>query len=63
MDRAEFYKSDKEWRCGGIPLKVLSLEQSRASEKHGPVLNQERYSYFLHDFPDFILHLFAWSYS
>ena len=34
-DRAEFYKSDKEWRSGGIPLKILALKSSQASQKQG----------------------------
>jgi hypothetical protein len=34
-DRAEFYKSDKEWRSGGIPLKILALKCSKASQKQG----------------------------
>jgi len=35
VDRAEFYKSDKEWRAGSIPLKVLGLKLCRATKKQG----------------------------
>ena len=39
VDRAEFYRSDKEWRSGNIPLKVLSLRQSRATQKQGTLIS------------------------
>jgi len=35
IGRAEFYKSDKEWRSGSIPLKVLGLNLCRATRKQG----------------------------
>ena len=35
IGRAEFYKSDKEWRSGSIPLKVLGLKLCRATSKQG----------------------------
>jgi hypothetical protein len=35
VGRAEFYKSDKEWRSGSIPLKVLGLKLCRATSKQG----------------------------
>jgi len=40
IDRAEFYKSDKEWKSGSIPLKVLSLKSSRATHKQGNIMKE-----------------------
>ena len=35
INRAEFYKSDQEFRSNSIPLKVISLKSSRATPKRG----------------------------
>ena len=56
-DRAELYKCDREWQCGGIPLKVLPLRRARVLE--GGEQDAGKYVFHLEETDALRSHIFA----